>query len=96
MALIPLIGANLLELFGGGFGHAAAAIGTAQLAAGFLASFIAGTLACKLMINLVKRGNLIWFAVYCTVIGLVAIGYSRFLSVTSTFTPPLLLSTYPP
>lgn len=78
MALIPIVGANLIELFGGGFGQAAATIGSAQLIAGFLASFAAGTLACKLMINLVKRGNLIWFAVYCALVGLIAIGYSIF------------------
>lgn len=78
MALIPIIGANALELFGGGFGQAATAIGTVPLLAGFLASFVAGTLACKLMINLVKRGNLIWFAAYCALVGLVAIGYSLF------------------
>ena len=76
MALIPILGANGLELFGGGFSTAAAAIGTGSLIAGFLASFIAGTLACRLMIELVKRGNLIWFAVYCAAVGLVAIGYS--------------------
>lgn len=78
MALIPIIGANLLELFGGGFGQAASAVGTIPLVAGFLSSFVVGALACKLMINLVKRGNLIWFAVYCAVVGLIAIGYSLF------------------
>lgn len=78
MALIPIIGANLLELFGGGFGEAAAVIGAGSLAAGFVASFLAGTFACKLMINLVKRGNLIWFAAYCALIGLIAISYSLF------------------
>ena len=78
MALIPIIGANLLELFGGGFGQAAGVIGTGSLVAGFLASFIAGTFACRVMINLVKRGNLIWFAIYCAAVGLVAIGYSLF------------------
>ena len=78
MALIPIIGANLLELFGGGFGTSAAAVGTVPLAAGFLTSFLVGTLACRLMIRLVKRGNLIWFAVYCAVVGVIAIGYSLF------------------
>ena len=45
----------------------------ALLIAGFLASFITGCLACKFMIEVVKRGKLIWFAVYCTVAGLVSI-----------------------
>jgi undecaprenyl-diphosphatase len=74
MALIPIIGANGIELFGGGFGQAAAAIGTMPLVVGFLASFAAGTLACRWMIALVKRGSLIGFAVYCVVIGLAAMG----------------------
>ena len=78
MALIPILGANALELFGGGFSEAASVIGSAPLVAGFLASFAAGTLACKVMIALVKRGNLIWFAVYCALAGLLAIGFSLF------------------
>jgi undecaprenyl-diphosphatase len=76
MALIPIIGANALELFGGGFTEAAAAIGGLSLLAGFLASFVAGTFACRVMIELVKRGNLVWFALYCAAAGLVAIGSS--------------------
>ena len=40
---------------------------------GFLAAFITGCFACKWMINIVKRGKLIWFAVYCTIVGAVAI-----------------------
>ncbi len=76
MALIPIVGANALELFGGGFSASAAAIGVAPLAAGFLASFVAGTLACRVMIALVKRGNLAWFALYCALLGLAAIGYT--------------------
>ncbi|MDR0955268.1 MAG: undecaprenyl-diphosphate phosphatase [Rikenellaceae bacterium] len=78
MALIPIIGANLLELFGGGFAEAATVVGAGSLLAGFVASFVAGTLACRLMIRLVQRGNLIGFAFYCAVIGLIAIGVSLF------------------
>ena len=78
MALIPIIGANILEITGGGFAEASATIGAGALIAGFLASFLVGTLACKLMINLVKRGKLIWFAVYCALVWLVAVGYSLF------------------
>jgi len=35
---------------------------------GFIAAFISGYLACKWMINLVKKGNLLWFAVYCMIV----------------------------
>ncbi len=40
---------------------------------GFLASFFSGLLACQWMIAVVKRGKLIYFAVYCFIIGTVAI-----------------------
>jgi len=45
------------------------------LSAGFLAAFIAGLFACTWMINLVKKSKLTYFAIYCLVIGLIAIGY---------------------
>lgn len=40
---------------------------------GFFAAFVTGCFACKLMINLVKKGKLIWFAVYCAIVGILAI-----------------------
>ncbi len=43
---------------------------------GFLAAFISGALACKGMIEFVKKGKLIYFAIYCAIIGCWAIGYS--------------------
>lgn len=43
---------------------------------GFLAAFISGCLACKFMINIVKKGKLIYFAVYCAIAGILALGYS--------------------
>ena len=46
---------------------------TAALVVGFLAAFISGCFACKWMINLVKKGKLIWFGVYCAIIGILAI-----------------------
>ncbi|PKP36244.1 MAG: UDP-diphosphatase, partial [Bacteroidetes bacterium HGW-Bacteroidetes-15] len=36
-------------------------------------AFVVGFFACKWMISLVKKGKLIWFAVYCSIIGIVAI-----------------------
>ncbi len=77
MVLVPIIGVNLLGLMSGEFGEDLS-IGAGPLIAGFLASFVTGTFACKLMINLVKRGSLLWFAVYCALVGLTAIGYSLF------------------
>ncbi|SDR99214.1 undecaprenyl-diphosphate phosphatase [Christiangramia echinicola] len=43
------------------------------LAAGFVAAFLAGLVACTWMIALVKKSKLSWFAVYCFVVGLAAI-----------------------
>lgn len=43
---------------------------------GFLAAFISGCIACKFMINIVKKGKLIYFAIYCAIAGVLALGYS--------------------
>lgn len=46
------------------------------LIVGFIAAFISGCVACKWMIALVKRCNLIYFAVYCAIVGIVALYFS--------------------
>ena len=46
------------------------------LSAGFIAAFVAGLFACTWMISLVKKSKLSYFAIYCSVIGIVAISYS--------------------
>lgn len=71
MVLAPILGEMLLEIAGGEF--SATGIDTAALAAGFVSAFAVGCLACKFMIEIVKRGKLIWFAAYCAVVGLTAI-----------------------
>ena len=43
---------------------------------GFVAAFISGCLACKWMINIVKKGKLIYFGVYCAIAGLATILFS--------------------
>lgn len=48
------------------------------LAAGFLAAFIAGLFACLWMIQLVKKSKLTYFAVYCVIVGLIAIIFSLY------------------
>jgi undecaprenyl-diphosphatase len=40
---------------------------------GFLAAFVSGYLACRWMIGLVKKSKLIWFSIYCLIIGLLSI-----------------------
>ena len=72
MVLIPILGANLLDVVGGDI-TAENSIGILPLAVGFIAAFLSGLLACKWMIKIVKQGKLIYFAAYCLIIGLIAI-----------------------
>jgi undecaprenyl-diphosphatase len=71
MVLVPVIGANLVEMNSGEF----TTQGTSFMIilAGFLTAFVSGYFACKWMIHLVKKGNLGWFAVYCFIIGIYSI-----------------------
>ena len=73
MVLVPILGQTFLDLIGGDLTAAGTGIATMPLLVGFLAAFVVGAFACKFMINVVKRGKLIWFAVYCVVVGLVSI-----------------------
>lgn len=76
MVLIPILGEAFLDLVKGDFTSAESTIPVASLIAGFLAAFVFGCIACKWMINLVKKGKLIYFAYYCAIAGLIAIVYS--------------------
>ncbi|MDP3002793.1 MAG: undecaprenyl-diphosphate phosphatase [Bacteroidales bacterium] len=71
MVLIPIVGANLVEMKTGDFSTE----GTSFLVilTGFVVAFLSGYFACKWMINLVKKGNLVWFAVYCVIVGIFSI-----------------------
>jgi len=71
MVLIPIIGANYLELTSGEFSREGTSFFI--ILVGFLTAFISGYLACKWMISLVKKGNLKWFAVYCILVGIYSI-----------------------
>ncbi|MEP0133636.1 MAG: undecaprenyl-diphosphate phosphatase [Eudoraea sp.] len=48
---------------------------TIAMGAGFIAAFIAGLAACTWMIQLVKKSKLSYFAIYCFVVGCIAIGF---------------------
>lgn len=71
MVLVPIVGANLVELRTGDFTSEATSFPV--ILAGFITAFISGYFACKWMIELVKKGNLFWFAFYCVVIGIFSI-----------------------
>lgn len=74
MVIPPILGEALLDVlkmmkgesFGGG-------MATSSLAIGFLAAFLSGCVACKWMISLVKKGKLIYFAIYCAVVGAITL-----------------------
>lgn len=48
------------------------------ISVGFIAAFISGLFACTWMIALVKRSKLSYFAIYCVIVGVVAILFSLF------------------
>jgi|SRR5574344_92826 undecaprenyl-diphosphatase len=72
MVLIPIIGEQLLDLIKGMGGDAAVggSVGALPLIVGFIAAFCSGLFACKVMISIVKKAKLIWFALYCLVVAL--------------------------
>ena len=72
MVLIPIICANFKDIYDGGM-NTEGGVGWIALLIGFLAAFITGLIACKWMVGIVKKGKLIYFAIYCFVIGLIAI-----------------------
>lgn len=81
MVIIPILGEALLDIkdiFGveavdTAAGVATPEIGLGALLTGFIASFIVGCLACKWMLALVKKGKLVWFALYCLIVGAICI-----------------------
>ncbi|WP_436517090.1 undecaprenyl-diphosphate phosphatase [Ekhidna sp. To15] len=73
MVLIPILGASLLELLDYAENPSVHSISSISLIVGFLASFISGYIACKWMIKIVRRGKLTYFAVYCFIVGIIAI-----------------------
>lgn len=74
MVLIPVLGQALLSALDIVKDPSTiAGIGIAPVIVGFISAFIAGAFACKFMIELVKRGKLIWFSAYCLIVGLIVI-----------------------
>ncbi len=71
MVIPPILGEALLtakDLMGAD--AVAETTSTGVLAVGFVAAFLSGCFACKAMIELVKRAKLIWFALYCALVGI--------------------------
>ena len=81
MVIPPILGEALLDVMKAIKGGAEAAVGDISLSAlaiGFAAAFIAGCFACKWMIDIVKRGKLIYFAIYCAIVGVATLIWSFF------------------
>lgn len=76
MVLIPILGEAFLDLLKGDFSAEASGIPVSSLIVGFFSAFVAGAIACRWMINIVKKGKLIWFAIYCAIVGILTIALS--------------------
>lgn len=77
MVIPPILGEALLDVVKGLNGEEAfGGIDALPLIVGFVAAFVSGCVACKWMINIVKKGKLVWFGVYCAIAGAATIVFS--------------------
>mgnify|MGYP002671856103 FL=1 len=77
MVIPPILGEALLDALKMMKGEDIAGdIPAISLIVGFLAAFVSGCIACKWMINIVKKGKLIYFAIYCAIAGAVTLAIS--------------------
>ena len=68
MVLVPILGEAFLQLVGGEF--TGSTLGVLPVLLGFVSAFLSGLLACKVMIAIVKKAKLTWFALYCAIVSL--------------------------
>ncbi len=83
MVIPPILGEALLDvkkIAEMGVEQAMAGISTPALLVGFVAAFVTGCLACRWMIGIVRRGKLIYFAIYCAIVGLATIVWQLFFT----------------
>lgn len=73
MVLIPILGEALLDGLKLMQGEVISDLGLVPALVGFVAAFATGCFACRFMIEIVRRQRLVWFALYCAVVGLIAI-----------------------
>lgn len=77
MVIPPILGEALLDgvklLGDNAEAMSASTISPLTMLAGFAAAFLSGCVACKWMINIVRRGKLLWFAIYCAAIGILSL-----------------------
>jgi undecaprenyl-diphosphatase len=77
MVIPPILGEALLDVLKAMKGDEVVSdsIGLFPMIVGFVAAFLSGCFACKLMINLVKKGKLVYFGIYCAIIGVTVLIY---------------------
>ena len=77
MVIPPILGEALLDVVKAVSGEQVVSdsIGTFPLCIGFVAAFLSGCFACKLMINIVKKGKLVYFGYYCALVGISVLVY---------------------
>ena len=74
MVIPPILGEALLDVLKMVKGEdVMGGIEALPLVIGFVAAFLSGCLACKWMINIVKKGKLIYFGIYCAIVGVITI-----------------------
>ena len=69
MVLIPILGEALLDLMDLLQGELTSELGLVPALVGFVAAFVTGCFACRFMIEIVRRQRLIYFAIYCAIVG---------------------------
>ena len=73
MVLIPILGEALLDGLKLVTGEETSTLEMLPAVVGFLAAFVTGCFACRFMIEIVRRQRLVWFALYCAIVGTTAI-----------------------
>lgn len=75
MVIIPILGESLLDVkdMVAGGAETQGEVGVVALVIGFVSAFVVGCAACKWMLNLVKKGKLVWFAIYCLIMGVICL-----------------------
>ncbi len=78
MVIIPILGEALLDIKkiispAAEIAGDQVSVGVVPMIVGFITAFIVGCLACNWMLELVKKGKMVWFAVYCLIVGLICI-----------------------
>lgn len=74
MVLLPILGKAVLDIIRGKI--VSNEVSFIPMLTGFITSFLVGLFACTLMLNIVKKSKLIYFAIYCAVVAGLTIIFS--------------------